>query len=370
MLKKLGFIRCNKDMCVYLYRLGSKFIILAIHVDDMLIVSNSNPELTEMKQNLTKYFKVKDLGEVKFLLRIKVNHDRTSGTIELSQQAYINQLLKRFNVQDMKPATTPLTPGICLTQDNHPTTDEGKKDMANVLYASLIRALMYAAIGTRPDVTFAVGALSRFLSNPGRRHWAEAKRVLSYLKGTSNYAIKYSTDKSPIGNVFGYSQGIAMRPAEDTMEGFSDSDWAGCVDTRRSTSGFVWIMGGGAICWRSKLQTIVALSSTEAEYVGATPAVQEVIWLRDLLCELGITDNSPSLLNMDNRGAISLTCGAGDSNRTKHIDIRYHFIRSHVECKCVKVQYLSTDEMTADILTKNLSRTKHAYFVGKLGLVS
>jgi len=129
-------------------------------------------------------------------------------------------------------------------------------------------------------------------------------------------------------------------------------------------------MGGGAICWRSKLQTIVVLSSTEAEYVGATPAVQEVVWLRDLLCELGITDTSPSILNMDNRGAVSLTRGAGDSNRTKHIDIRYHFIRSHVESKCIKVQYLPTDEMIADILTKNLGHTKHNYFVGKLGMVS
>ena len=242
--------------------------------------------------------------------------------------------------------------------------------MANVPYASLIGALMYTAIGSRPDIVFTVGALSRFLSNPRRQHWSEAKQVLCYLKGTSDYTIQYSTDKSPIGNVFGFSRGIGMRPTGDSIEGFSDSDWAGCVDTRQSTSGFVWIMGGGAICWRSKLQSIVALSSTEAEYVGATPAVQEVVWLRDLLCGLGIIDSSPSVLHMDNRGAVSLTRGAGDSNRTKHIDIRYHFIRSHVECKRIKVQYLPTNEMTADILTKNLGRAKHDYFVGKLGLVS
>jgi len=130
------------------------------------------------------------------------------------------------------------------------------------------------------------------------------------------------------------------------------------------------MMGGGAICWRSKLQTIVALSSTEAEYVGATPAVQEVVWLRDLLCELGITSTAPSLLNMDNRGAVCLTRGAGDSNWTKHIDIQYHFIRSHVESKHIEVRYLPTDEMVADILTKNLGHIKHDYFVGKLGIVS
>jgi len=129
-------------------------------------------------------------------------------------------------------------------------------------------------------------------------------------------------------------------------------------------------MGGGAICWRSKLQMIVMLLSTEAEYVGATPAVQEVVWLRDLLCKLGITDTSPSILNMDNQGAVSLTCRAGDSNQMKHIDIRYHFIRSHVESKRIKVQYLPMDEMIADILMKNLGRTKHNYFVGKLGMVS
>jgi hypothetical protein len=129
-------------------------------------------------------------------------------------------------------------------------------------------------------------------------------------------------------------------------------------------------MNGGAVCWRSKLQSIIALSSTEAEYVGATPAVQEIIWLRDLLCELGITNTSPSPLNIDNQGAVSLTHRAGDSNQMKHIDIHYHFICSHVKCRHIKVQYLPTDEMIADILTKNLSHVKHDYFITKLGMVS
>ena len=119
-------------------------------------------------------------------------------------------------------------------------------------------------------------------------------------------------DKSAIGNIYGFLQGVGMQLVSNSMEGFSNSDWAGCVDTRRSTSGFVWIMGGGAICWRSKLQSVVALSSMEAEYVRATPAVQEVVWLRDLLCELGITDKLPSTLHMDNKGAVSLTHRAGD----------------------------------------------------------
>jgi hypothetical protein len=160
-----------------------------------------------------------------------------------------------------------------------------------------------------------------------------------------------------------------MKPTSP-IEGFCDLDWAGCVDTWQSTSGFVWIMNGGAVCWRSKLQMIVALSSTEAEYVGATPAVQEIIWLRDLLCELGITDTSPSLLNMDNCRVVTLTCGTGDSHQTKHIDIHYHFIQLHVEQKQIRVQYLLTDKMVPDILTKNLGCVKHEYFIARLGMVS
>jgi hypothetical protein len=148
--------------------LEHKFIILAVHMDDMLIISNSKSKLAKMKLNLTKYFKVKDLGEVKFLLGIEVIRDRKSGSINLSQQAYIGQLLKRFNLQDVKPVMTPLSSGICLTQDNSPTTEEEKRDMADVPYTSLIGALMYATIGTQPDIMFTVGALNRFLSNPGR----------------------------------------------------------------------------------------------------------------------------------------------------------------------------------------------------------
>lgn len=175
---------------------------------------------------------------------------------------------------------------------------------------------------------------------------------------------------SPPGRVTGYSCSVAIKLVESPIEGFSDSDWAGCVDTCQSTSGFVWIMNGGAICWRSRLQSIVALSSTEAEYVGVTPAVQEILWLRDLLCELGVTNCSLSLLNMDNWGAVALTHRAGDSNQTKHIDIWHHFIHSHVKHKCIKIQYTPTDEMIADILTKNLGCMKHNYFVKKLGMVS
>ena len=322
-----------------------------------------------MKTGLAKHFKIKDLDEVNFLLSIEVTCDGKAGTIELSQQAYIEQLLKHFNLQDVNPMTTPLSSGVRLTQDNCLNTNEGREDMGNVPYANLVRALMYATIGTRPDIAFAVGALSCFLSNPRRHHWNEAKCTLCYLKGTANHAIHYSSSVSPTGRIMGYSHSVGMKLTE-LIKGFCNLDWAGCVDARRSTSGFVWMMSGSAVCWRSKLQSIVVLLSMEAEYVGATPAVQEIIWLRDLLCELNIINDSPSVLNMDNQGAVYLTHGAGNSNKTKHIDIRYHFIHTHIEEKHIQVQYLLMAKVTANILTKNLRCTKHDYFVQKLGIVA
>ena len=305
-LKKLGFNHCEKDTCMYLYQSKGVFTILAVHIDNMLITSNSTQKLIELKDRLAEHFRIKDLGEVNFLLGIEVTYNRKAGMIELLQQAYIEQLLKRFNLQDARPTTTPLSSGVWLTQDNCPSTNEGREDMTNILYASLIGALMYAAIGTRPNITFAVGALSCFLSNPGRCHWNEAKHTLCYLKGTANHTICYSSNTSLVGRIISYSHSVGMKPTK-SIKGFCDLGWAGCVDTRRLTSGFIWMMGGGVICWRSKLQSIIVLSSMEAEYVGTTPVVQEIIWLRDLLCELNIIDDSPLVLNMDNQGAVYLT---------------------------------------------------------------
>lgn len=220
-LKKLGFNQCNKDTCVYLYHMGKIFAILAVHVDDMLIISNSKPKLVENKLELAKHFRVKDLGELgKLPSWDKVTWNRQTGIIELLQQVYIEQLLKQFNLQDVKLATTPLSPGTHLTQDDCLSTDEEKDDMANIPYASLVGALMYAAIRTRPNITFAVGALSRFLSNPGRHHWNEAKHIFSYLQQRVPLVMqlyRYHSQESSVGRVIGYSHGVAIQLSGVTL---------------------------------------------------------------------------------------------------------------------------------------------------------
>ena len=209
------------------------------HANHIWIHLWSLPKL--IKAGLVEYFKLKDLGKVKFLLGIEVVCNRKAGTIKLSQQAYIEQLLKCFNLEDVKSATTPLLSGVQLMQDNCPVTDEDKRGMANIPYASLIGALMYATIGTRPDIAFAVGALSRFLSYPGRHHWNEAKCTLCYLKDTVSHAICYRSTASPSEAAVGHSCGVGIQPT-GSIKGLCDSNWAGCVNTQRSTSGFVWMM--------------------------------------------------------------------------------------------------------------------------------
>ena len=201
---------------------------------------------------------------------------------------------------------------------------------------------MYIMIGTRPDISFAVGCLSHYLINPGKRHWDQALCVLNYLRATRNLVISYSRNSS---------NGLMLH-------GFSNSDWAGDKDGSRSTSGYVWMLSGGPISWKSRLQPIVALSSTEAEYITVTVAAQEGIWLCRVMGELGFEQVGATDLAVDNEGAITLSENPQAHLRTKHIWLRYHFIQQYVQEGVIKPYYVSTHKNIADIFTKNLLKDK------------
>lgn len=237
--------------------------------------------------------------------------------------------------------------------------------MKDVPYQSIVGAIMYAMLCTRPDIAFPVGALGRFASNPGRAHWSEAQHCLRYLLATADAVLMFD----------GYSPSLGpslTRGYVDTgiIHGYTDSDWAGDLDSQRSTGGFVFILAGAAVSWSSKLQVSVALSSTEAEYMATARATQEALWLRMLLSELGQQEPSPipMLLCADNQGAIALAKNPGDHPRTKHIAIRYHFTRDAVKHGAIQLQYCPTDEMTADIMTKALGKVKHNLFSSMMGV--
>jgi hypothetical protein len=225
--------------------------------------------------------------------------------------------------------------------------------MKSVPYMNAVGKLMYLALTTRPDIAYSVGVLARFNSNPGPLHWKAAKHLLRYLKGTSDHKLVYGPDGST-----------------EPFSTFSDADHGGNPDNGKSTGGYVVKIGSGAISWSSKLQSIVTLSTTEAEYVSAVEAGKEIVWLRQFLDELGYPAPSASVLRMDNQSAISVSGNPEHHGRMKHLDLRFYWLRDTVDAGIIKPLFIPTDQMAADILTKPLDRLKVQKCRELMGLVS
>ncbi|GBE86172.1 hypothetical protein SCP_0900490 [Sparassis crispa] len=350
-LDEMGLSRSLVDHCVFYLDEDddSVTLIIALSVDDTTIAGTNNAVLW-FKTEISKRFEMTDLGEMHWILGIEVRRDRAARTLSLSQRAYIDGLMARFNLEDAKPLSAPLEPGAILSIRQCPSTPREFEDMRNVPYREAIGSLMYAALGTRPDIAFAVTALSQFMQNPGRAHWEAAKRVLRYLKSTREKWLTYGLTR-------------------DGVEGFSDADW-GSSEHRHSICGYVFLIDGGAVSWSAKKQPVVALSSTEAEYIALTHAAKEAIWVRYLLADILDPDVSKFALRLhtDNRSAIALAKDNAYHARTKHIDIRYHFIREAVDSAAISLLYRRTEDMPADIFTKSLPRVKVEYLTSLMGL--
>ncbi|KAE8686500.1 cytochrome P450 71A9-like [Hibiscus syriacus] len=327
-----GFTRCQADHCCYIKRFDNSFIILLLYVDDMLVAGSNMQEIINLKQKLSKQFAMKDLGAAKQILGMRIKRDTKSGTLMLSQAEYINKVLSRFNMQDAKPVSTPLGVHFRLSKDQSPKTEEERAHMVKVPYASAIGSLMYAMVCTRPYIAHAVGAVSRYMNNPGKVHWEAVKWILRYLRGTTNKA-------------------LCFKGGDMILTGYVDADLAENVDIRRSTTGYVYTLGGTAVSWVSQLQKIVALSTTEAEYVAVTEASKEMVWLQSFLEELGKKQEN-NILYCDSQSAIHLAKNPSFHSRTKHIQLRYHFIRSLLEDGILKLEKISGAQNPADMLTK------------------
>jgi hypothetical protein len=327
-----GFTRSSVDPCIYIMIVaGGDILIIILYVDDLLITGNSRELVDRFKAAISERFKMKDLGAARWILGVEIRRDMEKKTIELVQTSYIDRMLERFGMQGCKPVGTPAE-GILSRLEN-----VGEPDGE---YMSLVGSLLYAAMVTRPDIAFAVQALGRHLQASGPEHVTAAKRVLRYLKGTRDVGIKYRGASQP------------------ELIGFCDADWASDRDTRRSTTAYVYMMSGGAISWASKLQPTVALSSAEAEYMAVSAAVQEAIFLRGLMGDLGYVQAGATTIYEDNQGCIAMTENPVMHQRTKHIDIRYHFVRERVESGDIKLEYVPTEEQLADLLTKPLLRNR------------
>jgi hypothetical protein len=332
-------------------RVGLRLVILAVYVDDMLALSNHKPQMESLKRALASEFEIKDLGPVDYYLGIEVSRNRRNKTLSLSQGSYIERVAERFSLQDARAVATPMEVGAPrLSLGMGPQNDAERARMGSVPYASAVGSLMYAAVSTRVDMAFVVGQLSRFSGSPGREHWEAAKRAVVYLKSTKDGALSYSGDEGT------------------TLVGYCDSDFAMCPDTSKSTTGWVLLLAGGAVAWKSKKQPVVAQSTAEAEYVAASDACMQIVWAREFLAEVGFEQKEPTVLFVDNQSTIELTKDPVFHDRTKHIKRRFHFIRQCVEERSVRVLHISTKDNISDLLTKPLARDRHTLLNGRAGL--
>ena len=347
-LADLGFSVSSADPGVFHMHVDDHSTIIAVHVDDCAITSSLGELMQDFKKKINERHSITDLGPIHWLLGIKVTRDRGARTISLSQESYINTIVKCFNLDTAKSIPSPITPGISYSTNDKPADETEAARMAKTPYREAIGSLMYASVATRPDISFAVSTLSQFLENPGETHWEAVKRVFRYLAGTKGHVLTYGGERHE-------------------LMGYTDADGAG-QDHRRAISGFTYLIDGGAVSWRSHKQELVALSTAEAEYIAATHAAKEGIWLQRLITELYDVVITPTILHCDNQAALTLATTDNFHARTKHIDICYHFIRHSVETGAFKLVYCPTDDMIADILTKALPGWKVKGHTAALGL--
>eukprot|EP00253_Pinus_taeda_P026732 PITA_26732 len=306
-------------------------------------LDNSAHLIHGIKQDLCSTFDMTVLGLLHYCLGVEVW--QTENHIFLSQSKYAKNLVDRFRMQDCKLATTPMEPGFKFSaQSSSLPVDE-------TLFRKLVGSLIYLT-ATRPDISFAVSYISRFMSAPKADHWIAAKRVLRYVRGTSDYGLLYTCSSDPI------------------LSGYTDSDWAGSIDDRKSTAGYVFSLGSSAVTWTSKKQQAVALSSTKAEYRGEVKASCEAVWLRRMLADMHASQTGPTSLFCDNQGVLKLAKNPVFHERTKHVETHCHYIRQLVEDESVQLRYVPTTEQPADIFTKPLGPDKFVKFRGSIGVVN
>lgn len=325
---------------------GDDQTFLAVYVDDITIAGSNVSTIQEIKMKIMTKFKVSDQGDLSFLLGIKILKNQ-DGSITLSQERYIKDLLSRFNSSDCHPAPTPLT-------SLPPTNAESRHRIQdpNLPYRQLVGCLQYLVSVTRPVLANSVRVLSTHLHDYSQTHWKLAKHVLKYLKATPTLGITYNRENG------------VVKP-----EAYSDADFANDPDSK-SISGVIIKLAGAPVIWKSQKQSIVGLSTTEVEYIAATEACKSLIWLLELLEEMGHQVPTPISLYIDNQSAIKILESATSHQRTKHIRVRFHFIRDLIEEGKVIPTYLNTKEQVSDLLTKILPRDQHRHLCEKMGLTN
>ncbi|RVW68068.1 Retrovirus-related Pol polyprotein from transposon TNT 1-94 [Vitis vinifera] len=349
-IEKFDFVKCEEEPCVYKRFSGSTIIFLVLYVDDILLIGNDIPAMQGTKVWLSEQFSMKDLGEAAYILGIKIYRDRSKRLLGLSQSMYIDTILKRYNMENSKRGYLPIGTGVTLSREDCPKTPEERERMNRVPYASAVGAIMYTMTCTRPDVAYALSVASRYQANPGEEHWKVVKTILKYLRRTKDQFLIYGE-------------------SELKLKGYTDASFASDKDDSKSISGYVFTLNGGAVSWKSSKQATVADSTTEAEYIAASEAAKEAVWMKKFISELGVVPSieEPIPLLCDNNGAIAQAKEPRSHQKSKHVLRRYHLIREIIERGDVKIEKIDGKENAADPFTKALGITqfdKHKWEVG------
>lgn len=327
-----GFMKCTSEHGVYVKMMNQvDVLIICLYVDDLLITGTSLSGIEELKTSLKQEFEMSDLGTLTYFLGIEFVH--TERGVLMHQKKYISEVLKRFNMQNCNSAETPAEINLKLDKG------EGEPAADDTVFRQIVGSLRFIC-HTRPEISYAVGLVSRFMSNPRQSHLMAAKRVLRYLKGTQGYGVLFPHQER---------EGTGLQ-----LVAYSDSDWCGDLLDRRSTMGYVFLICGAPVSWCSKKESVVALSTCEAEYIAACSAACQAVWLSTLLRDLKVAIGETVELQVDNKSAIDLAKNPVSHGRSKHIETKFHFIREQVSKGKIKLKHCGTDLMIADIMTKAL----------------
>lgn len=343
-LHKLNFEPLLADPCLFTGEIKSHRVLLAVYVDDGLAASSSKEALTYLFRLLADELKIRKVKTNKFVgLEFERSSDKRK--LILHQRGYITKILNQYNMSDCKPDKNPIN-------DTHELqTKREHEKVTQKPYREIMGSLLYAACLTRPDILFAVSFLSRYSSEPKDKHWTAAMRILRYLRGSINLGIEFVASDSL------------------DLDCYTDADWGGDLSDRKSTSGVICLLSNGPILFKSKKQTVVAQSTTEAEYYAANLGVREILGTKNLLDELGVKITNTTL-NSDNQSAIKLIKNSEYHQNTKHISIREHLIRDHYKKGLFQLNYVTSEEQKADMLTKSLTPTMHQNMIKKIGLTT
>ncbi|KAM1541869.1 hypothetical protein ACFX15_011235 [Malus domestica] len=342
-LPAMGFKASTSDSSLFVKQCEKDMVILLLYVDDIIITGSNSSTVQRIITELSEVFELKDMGRLTYFLGLQITY-KSNGDIGVNQSKYVKDLLHKAGMDSCKPASTPCKPHTpLLLNEGDPLSDP-------TLYRSIVGSLQYLTF-TRPDIAYAVNTVCQFMAKPTEVHFGAVKRILRFLKGTMHHGITFSAH------------------TEVGIHAFSDADWAADLNTRRSVTGYVVYIGCNPVSWQSKKQDSVSRSSTEAEYKALAHTAADIAWIRSVLKDMAVILNSAPVIYCDNKSAIAISANPVFHSRIKHLDTDYHFVREKVQQGDLQVHYLSTEDQTADILTKGLHSPlflKHSFNL-KLG---